>query len=156
MIECLLMPAFAWLNRFAGGGWPWRATWRGRPIYYAAAGAGLMTGLFYGHMAALAMTFGWFVWRIPGWPKTLDMGRDGDGLMRDFIVMCVRCLLVWPAFWPLGLAESLPIAVGLSVGITTSYVAAWGLTKRPTDPVPLAEWISGGVWGWAVMLAYGG
>jgi hypothetical protein len=60
----LLIPTFAILDRWCGGGLGWRSTFRGRPIYYVAL---LIPVAFFLNMQLGFVLLGWCLWRWPAW-----------------------------------------------------------------------------------------
>ena len=60
----LLIPAFAILDRWCGGGVGWKYTFIGRPIYYIAA---LIPAAFLWDWRLGVILTGWCVWREPKW-----------------------------------------------------------------------------------------
>jgi len=64
MTYILLIPIFAILDRWCGGGMGWRSTFRGRPIYYVMTLSPvtmLIDWRLYGILTA------WCIWREPAW-----------------------------------------------------------------------------------------
>ena len=64
MIYITLIPAFAILDRWCGGGMGWRSTFRGRPIYYLLP---LIPAAFLWDWRLGVILTGWCVWREPAW-----------------------------------------------------------------------------------------
>lgn len=64
MTYLLLIPIFAILDRWCGGGMGWRSTFRGRPIYYVIPLI-LITWHFEQRLGILMLT--WCIWREPKW-----------------------------------------------------------------------------------------
>jgi hypothetical protein len=60
----LLIPAFAILDRWCGGGMGWRSTFIGRPIYYVAA---LHPAAYLLDWRLGVILTGWCLWRWPAW-----------------------------------------------------------------------------------------
>lgn len=127
MIVLYFTAVFAAANVFAGGGLGWRATWRGRPVWYASiALLGLLwpvTGLPWA--AALAGSF--LLWRTPGWFRAEDVGLIGHTWYRDAAVMFVRGLL-FPVYWwataARGYSEALVLLAFQALMIVTAYLTA--------------------------------
>jgi hypothetical protein len=77
MIYLTLIPLFAILDRWCGGGMGWRSTFRGRPIYYVLP---LIPVAWMIDWRLGVILTGWCVWREPAWklfggslaPKGLD------------------------------------------------------------------------------------
>ena len=59
-----LIPAFAILDRWCGGGMGWRSTFRGRPIYYVLPL--ILVTWFLDPRLSFILT-AWIVWREPKW-----------------------------------------------------------------------------------------
>lgn len=64
MIYLTLIPLFAVLDRWCGGGMGWRSTFRGRPIYYVAL---LIPLAFVFRWQLGAALTAWCLWRWPSW-----------------------------------------------------------------------------------------
>jgi len=64
MTYILLIPIFAILDRWCGGGMGWRSTFRGRPIYYLLPL--ILIGWFLDWRVGAILT-AWCVWREPAW-----------------------------------------------------------------------------------------
>lgn len=64
MIYLTLIPLFAVLDRWCGGGMGWRSTFRGRPIYYLLP---LIPVAFLLDWRLGVVLTGWWVWREPKW-----------------------------------------------------------------------------------------
>lgn len=64
MIYLTLIPLFAILDRWCGGGMGWRSTFFGRPIYYVAA---FIPAAFLWDWRLGIILTGWCVWREPAW-----------------------------------------------------------------------------------------
>ena len=64
MTYLLLIPIFAVLDRWCGGGMGWRSTFRGRPIYYVIPLI-LITWHFEQRLGILMLA--WCIWREPKW-----------------------------------------------------------------------------------------
>ena len=93
----LAYPAlFAVADRWCGGGLGWRATFRGRPIYYAAPVLIALTALD-GHVND---GLGWLAWRWPSWklfggqidPVTPDELRGT--FLRHLLILMVAVLSI--------------------------------------------------------------
>lgn len=148
LTAAILVALFAFLNRFSGGGFGWRASWRGRPIYYAGLAAIVTLGAMFGIHGALA-GLSFLLWRIPGWYGAIDAGTDEGSRLRDFAVMSARGLVAIPIF-----AATSPLAIiPFSLAIAACYDIAWH-TIKGKDPVAHAEMAAGAVWGltlWALL-----
>jgi len=64
MIYLTLIPIFAILDRWCGGGMGWRSTFRGRPIYYVLP---LIPVAWLIDWRLGVILTGWVVWREPKW-----------------------------------------------------------------------------------------
>jgi hypothetical protein len=64
MTYLLLIPIFAILDRWCGGGMGWRSTFRGRPIYYVLP---LIPVAWLIDWRLGVILAGWIVWREPAW-----------------------------------------------------------------------------------------
>lgn len=163
----LLILIAAALNR-ARGDASWMPSWLpGRALYYASAGIGLASLLFYDARIALAWGIAFLIWGTPAWGRWFDLGRLPDGYARpddgstfeqwitelanghDHVAFFLRQLLIVPgllivafglgSWWPLAFA--LPFA-GAVLGV---YELGWRLT--PAAPIRTAELFTGALWG---------
>lgn len=101
MIEALyialLALLFAWANRFAGGGFGWRPTYRGRPLYYAFGALILILTLTLGWQGAL-IAIGFVIWRLPAWHFSFAVPT-----FRDFEQATLRHMAAFVMFSAAGM-----------------------------------------------------
>lgn len=152
-MNLLLIPLFAALNRFSGGGlgWEWMKNngYRGRPLYYAFLIALTVLYLGFGTVGAIA-ALSFLLWRLPGWYGAIDAGTDAGSPLRDFAVMSARGLLAFPIFWYTGqLLWLIPFALGIGFFYHLAWHAPWSRQRK--DPVADAE-LNVGVW-WGLFLS---
>lgn len=155
MIELLyFVLVFALANEFSGGGLGWRASWRGRPLWYASIALLALLWPVVGAAWAAGMAGSFLLWRTPGWWRAEDMGLVGHTWYRDFAVMTLRGLL-FPIYWwacaALGYAEALAM-LGLQALLVS---AAYLLTLRTGWSLSLAERYSGVIIGVGMYALYG-
>ena len=156
MTLALLVLFYSLANRFSGGGLGWRASFRGRPIYYAGLAA-MVVGWFLMGWTGVFAGLVFLVWRLPGWYGAIDAGTDEGSRLRDGGVMALRALpfafayAIGGAIFPLELLDFGTVvwaSIALAVFVAWSYDAAWHLLEpRPKDPVALAELATGAAWG---------
>lgn len=105
MIYLTLIPIFAILDRWCGGGMGWRSTFRGRPIYYVLP---LILLAWHFEQRFGILMLAWCIWREPKWnlfggslaPIT-DEETSGTILRHCLIfpavLVCIgEPLIVWP------------------------------------------------------------
>lgn len=180
LIALVVLAACAFLNRFAGGGWPghlWDEhrpdkLW-GRALYLAALGMGL-AALLAGHgwSAALAVGLAFLAWRSPAWGLLISLGRPSGASGRKphwfegfllgasagsvHVALLARHLfLIIPGLVAIGWAAQstfvLALALPFAVLATLAYEIAWRVTPR--EPIRTAEIIVGALWGALILIA---
>lgn len=89
----------AFLNRFAGGGWPgylWdehrAGKLPGRALYPATLGVFLAAAALLPWAAALAAGIGFALWRSPAWGYLVSLGHDTPGTRRGPSTLEAFCL----------------------------------------------------------------
>jgi len=149
------------LNRFSGGGFGWKPTFRGRPIYYAFIAALVLLPFMYAGSPIIGAlsAFSLLVWRIPGWYGAIDGGTDKGTRLRDGFVMFLRGLLLFPVFayaafmWksvePLALLAFTALMIAVFYDVANNY-----FKDRVDDPVAMAEVASGSLIGGVFSLVY--
>lgn len=91
MIYLTLIPIFAILDRWCGGGVGWRHTFIGRPIYYVAA---LIPAAFLLDWRLGVILTGWVLWREPKWK--LFGGSLAPTGRKEILGTFYRHLLILP------------------------------------------------------------
>jgi hypothetical protein len=112
----LLIPIFAILDRWCGGGMGWRSTFRGRPLYYVAA---LHPAAYLLDWRVGVILTGWVVWREPKWNlfggSLAPKGRDEIlGTFYRHLLILPVALATWGA----------PVIVQV---ITFFYLINWAI-----------------------------
>lgn len=163
MNEWWLIPLFAVLNRFSGGGVFWDRLsrdhggfLRGRPIYYSFVVLAFCLTPLYGWPGfLLALSF--LLWRLPGWYGSHDMGSYGHTTGRDFLVMFARGFVAFPVFLYAqyhGMKEAIILLPMLALLIALCYLVGIKIftEKIKTNGSGVAEWLTGIVWGGTAIL----
>jgi len=91
MTYLTLIPLFAILDRWCGGGMGWRSTFRGRPIYYVLL---LIPVAWLIDWRVGAILIGWIVWREPAW--NLFGGSLAPTGRKEILGTFYRHLLILP------------------------------------------------------------
>jgi len=91
MIYLTLIPIFAILDRWCGGGMGWRSTFRGRPIYYVLP---LIPVAWLIDWRLSVILTGWCVWREPAWK--LFGGSLAPRGRKEILGTFYRHLLILP------------------------------------------------------------
>lgn len=177
LIALAVVAACAALNRVAGGGMWVGELWDehrpnklpGRALYPATVAIGLVAAIVQPWPVALALAGAFALWRSPAWGHMIGMGRftperpmdrfqktlfhwaDGDVrvafLIRHLVTFLPGALLVgWLSGSPLLFALAVPV----SIAFTGAYEIAWRVSRD--NPIRLAEWLCGALWGALVLL----
>ena len=93
MIYLTLIPIFAVLDRWCGGGMGWRSTFLGRPIYYILP---LIPVAWLMDWRLGVVLIGWVLWREPKW--ALFGGSLAPKGWKEIIGTFYRHLLILPVF----------------------------------------------------------
>ena len=175
MIPAIVIAICAFLNRFAGGGWPGHLWDRDRPgklwgraLYPAIAMTGLIALIVHPWPVALAFAAAFGFWRSFSWGALIGLGRPSGADHREHNPV-EATLLAW--FGPHGglFARhlfALPgiLAIGWIAGIwwawiagiafaalaTMAYELSWRLTPRM--PLTTAEIAVGALWGALIVI----
>lgn len=91
MIYLTLIPLFAILDRWCGGGMGWRSTFRGRPIYYVLP---LIPVAWLIDWRLGVILTGWVIWREPKW--ALFGGSLAPTGRKEILGTFYRHLLILP------------------------------------------------------------
>jgi len=91
MTYLLLIPIFAILDRWCGGGMGWRSTFRGRPIYYVLP---LIPVAWLIDWRLGVILANWIVWREPAWK--LFGGSLAPTGRKEILGTFYRHLLILP------------------------------------------------------------
>ena len=142
MINDLILASIAFVfgaavNRYAG--------WDSGDRYISSlAIAGLCWPIL--GVDALYLAAAFLVWRSIGWYKSLDMGKDAGGFLRDFSVMTI--IGIAPAA-VLAVAFNDPYVTGIVLLPPVVYTAVMrGLPNKPNVPhIAVAEILTGGLLG---------
>lgn len=155
MLTYLLVPAMAILNR-ASGMQEW---FPGRNIYATGILVGLVSyfisgSWLFGLLAAMAM----YLYRIPGWYKSLDMGTVSGSVSTDFLIMFARSTMFGIPFILYYSLVPTAFIIALLGGFfaATGYYVAWHTPLRKInakDPIVIAELLAGAALG-ASLVAY--
>lgn len=176
----IVLAVCAFLNRFAGGGWPghfWDEhrpdkLW-GRALYPAALGMALAAFLAgHGWPAALAAGLAFLAWRSPSWGLLISLGRPSgasgrkphwfEGFLLEVsggsvhVALFARHLfLIIPGLVVIGWAAQstfvLALAFPFAVLATAAYETGW--RETPREPIRTAEIIVGVLWGAMILIA---
>ena len=151
-----LIPIFAVLDRWCGGGMGWRSTFIGRPLYYVVAL--IPAALLLDWRLGVILT-GWCIWRAPGWklfggslaPKggreivgtfnrhllilSVALAAQGQPLVAQIIV--IGMLAVWAAF--------------------ATHFAVWNRLEadKGVDANAYVELSRGAIFGWPAIIILG-
>lgn len=155
MIDAVLVPVFACLNRLRGGGLGARHL-PGHPRFYAAGLAGLAALPFVGAIDAACVAVSYLAWAWLPWGRWFDLGRLPLYYVRrtetPFEKLIGRLPNDHARFTARNLIGLVPAAVLLSPLFlliaplqTAAYEAGWRTT--PKTPTVTGEWITGILWG---------
>lgn len=172
MVVGLILAASAWLNRFAGGGWPGHL-WDthnarklpGRALYPATVGIGLVAALVQPWQVAIGMALAFIVWRSPAWGLLISLGRQSGASSRPphwFEALLLRAtggnvhialfmrhlIMIAPGLALVSFVAHSPVymfAPVFAALATLAYKIAWRLT--PQAPIRNAEIAIGVMWG---------
>ena len=155
----LWIPFFAFCDRFSGGGWPWKSSYAGRPIYYVSAVLGLLAGPC--HLIWLFIP--WIIWRSLSWNFLYGASINPTSFQGWWSLFERHSLLVWLSCLSavaVQLASNNPPSncgivliclVGWSI-MASLLGLAWGTLGRGKDWNPQIEILRGGVFGLAIFL----
>lgn len=143
MIQFIFLPVLlALANRFSGGGFGWKPTFRGRPLYYATIVLALLLGAWLGWQGVmLALWF--FIWRTPGWHFSFSIPSA-----QQFEAASIRMAFAFPMFAIID-PRMVWFAIPFSLTAALAYFAAWRTVSIKRDPTAVAEVAVGallGVW----------
>ena len=156
MIFVLVILACAALNRARGDDRWMMGRLPGRALYYVAPAIGFLA---WDWRFALA----YLVWGIPSWGHWFDLGRmppldrkpdpvgrviESVSFGSDHLAMLWRHALAVPLLgWMAG-----PWALLCPLAVVAVYEAAWRV--RPSNPIIVAELLTGAVWGLFAVLSF--
>jgi len=156
---CLLILTFSVVNRGCGSDWFGKFT-LARAVYFAPVFLFPVTYLASDALTAAVVSLGFVLWRFPAWRRWYILGRmeiedKADWfeqaiervttqphlafMLRNIILLTPLAVLISPIFWALGIA------------IVAAYELAWRV--YPQNPIFIAEYISGALWGLTLSLA---
>ena len=150
MIYLTLIPLFAILDRWCGGGVGWKYTFIGRPIYYVAA---LIPAAFLWDWRLGVILTGWVIWREPKW--ALFGGSLAPKNEQEILGTFYRHLLILPV--ALAALKSPTVIQILIVALLIVWaVVATQLAKinreyadEGSDINNIVELVRGATFGWA-------
>lgn len=170
MIEALVISACAFLNRFAGGGWPGHLWDRGRSgklwgraLYPAIGLIGAVAMIMQPWPIALAFAGAFAFWRAFSWGILIGLGRPSGADHRahnpverslfDWFGphggLFARHLFALPGLavigWLAGVWWAWIAAIAFAALATLAYELSWRLTPRM--PLTTAEIAVGALWG---------
>lgn len=158
-METLLVPAVIGgvLNRFSGYE---NISWLpGRNVYYAIIALIGISFYLLGWEWAVAIGLGAILYRVPGWYKSIDMGKNEGNIALDMGVMFLRGLCFAPPFLYatyLGHPQAMLMLVAASLAATMAYVIGNYVVKGK-DPFWFIEFTAGACFGaavsWAVLVS---
>ena len=155
MIELLIIPIFAALNRVRGGGF-YGDLLPSRALFWVAPVITLFALAMLPWQDALIFGAGYLAWAFYAWGRWFDLNNmpelerpikplerriEAISSGNDYIAFSIRMAFAAPflAYFSIGLAVVFPFIC------TTLYAAAWRLWKQ--DPIPKAEMMVGALWG---------
>ena len=144
-----LIPAFAVIDRWCGGGMGWHKSFRGRPIYYVAL---MIPWAFYFEQYLFAeILVGWCLWRWPAW-KLLGGSLAPVTTQEVSGTIKRHCLIAGVAFICLGASLWAWLAAIALLGLwvlAASYLAVYNaLCAADGEDVNwLVEFTRGGLFG---------
>ena len=153
MIYLTLIPIFAILDRWCGGGVGWKYTFIGRPIYYVAA---LIPAAFLWDWRLGVILTGWVIWREPKWK--LFGGSLAPTGRKEILGTFYRHLLILPvALAALKSPTVIQILIAVLLILWTMIATQLAMTNREyanegSDINNVVELTRGAAFGWA---AYG-
>lgn len=148
---CALLGAV--LNRFSGYT---NITWLpGRNIYWAILAATLIAGFAVDWVFALWLGLSVALYRLPGWYKSIDMGKNEGTLLIDAMTMYLRTLYMAPVFiygsWVMGVWYAPLALVVAALGAVAAYIIGnYVVGKFMKDPFWFIEAAAGACLGAAV------
>lgn len=152
ILALILALIFAFADRFAGGGFGWpKLGFRGRPLWYAAPVAGLLTTLVAGWQVGLIAALSFMIWRGPGW-KLGDRGGLAPQTVTDTAFLALRHALAG-VLLPMALMAGLDAyaalkgLLGFIVGATLLGAAYGASVRRGRDIGASTEIIRGAAFG---------
>lgn len=122
MIYLTLIPLFAILDRWCGGGMGWNYKFRGRPIYYVLPLIPV-AWLIDWHLGAILTA--WCVWREPAWK--LFGGSLAPTGREEILGTFYRHLLILPvalAAWDASIARQVLVVIMLVIWAMTATATA--------------------------------
>lgn len=126
MIYLTLIPLFAILDRWCGGGMGWRWTFRGRPIYYVLP---LIALAFFISWQLGVVLLSWCIWREPKW--ALFGGSLAPIGRKEILGTFYRHLLILPvALVTVGLPLILQALVVMMLVIWAVYATGLAIMNR--------------------------
>lgn len=155
MIELLILPLFAFLNRLRGGGF-FASKLPSRPLYWVAVCVLCSSIAVLPYQDAFVFTLAYFVWGVYAWGRWFDLGnmpeltRPIKPLERvierisfgsDYIAFGARMAFASPFLAYFGLVYVLLFPLACVV----IYEVSWRLWCD--NPIPKAELIIGVLWG---------
>ena len=158
-VHLLWIPFFGFYDRYAGGGWPWKSSYVGRPIYYIAPCV-----IYFGWISHLEWVFiQWIIWRSLSWNFLYGASINPDSFQGWWSLFCRHLFLVWLSCLSavaVQLASNNPpsncgIVLICLVGwaIMASLLGlAWGTLGRGKDWNPQIEILRGGVFGLVIFM----
>jgi hypothetical protein len=159
MIQLLLTPAMAVINRFRGGGF-YADRLPGHPRFYAAPFVGLLAWAFMPWPSALAFAVAFLLWSLLPWGHLMCLGHytpDRPISTPEAGALKVAGGNYYGGLGLLHLAGLIPAAVLvhpvaplMSIPIVAAYALAWRVT--PETPIRTAEILVGGLWGLLTVL----
>lgn len=155
MIGLFLVPAFAVINRFRGGGL-YADRLSGHPRFYAAALVAAVSFWAVGPVDALVVAACFLAWSWLPWGRWFDLGRmPADAVARkpnDFEIIINRLPNDHARFTmrnAVGLVPAIallnPLFLLLAPAQTLAYEIGWRVTPR--TPTVTGEWLTGALWG---------
>ena len=148
MIYLTLIPIFAILDRWCGGGMGWRSTFRGRPIYYVLP---LIPVAFLLDWRLGVVLTGWCVWREPKW--ALFGGSLAPKSDKEVVGTFLRHLLILPvalAAWglhPIHLAIAVVMLILWAMIATLLAVMNRIFADKGVDENAIVELSRGAIFG---------
>jgi hypothetical protein len=151
MIYLTLIPIFAILDRWCGGGMGWRSTFRGRPIYYVLP---LIPVAWLIDWRLSVILTGWVVWREPKWalfggslaPKGC---KEILGTFYRHLLILPVALAAWDASWFAAVVLTLWAMYATALATVNRREADKGFDEN--DKVELARGAVFGVLAFAIM-----
>ena len=155
MLDLLLVPLMALINRARGGGL-YAEHLPGHPRYYMTVVVAAVTFPFVGPIDAVVVALSWLAWAMLPWGRWYDLDRLPadfkksepnqfelliNRLPNDHLRFTTRNLI---ALLPAAVMIS-PFMLALALVQTLAYEIGWRTT--PKTPTVTGEWITGAAWG---------